>query len=187
MEKLEVSKEFILEAHQSACPTWKAKLEKEFPTVFETELEVGKWYKHNRESDFLYFISELKEDGLYGYGFNIHSKGFSSNWEISIVSYYGKGLTLATPQEVETVLINEAKRRGFKEDCSFNSVFFMNQQKDVFKSSGKLDFDHFKMDNVIYIDGYAIFYNGKWAEITEQPLTLEQRIENLENQLKQLK
>jgi len=43
-EPLTVSKEFILEAHNSACPTWKRKLEEQFPSVFEvkpTEMTVA--------------------------------------------------------------------------------------------------------------------------------------------------
>ncbi len=39
--KLEVSKEFVLEAHKSACGEWKGRIEKEFPELFKTELEVG--------------------------------------------------------------------------------------------------------------------------------------------------
>ena len=31
MEKLKVSREFVLEAHEAACPEWRRKIEKEIP------------------------------------------------------------------------------------------------------------------------------------------------------------
>ena len=34
---MEISKEFILEAHKAACRGWKDKIEKEFPTLFSNE------------------------------------------------------------------------------------------------------------------------------------------------------
>jgi hypothetical protein len=33
MEMLQVSKDFVLEAYAAACPTWKKKLEKQFPLL----------------------------------------------------------------------------------------------------------------------------------------------------------
>ena len=40
MKKYKVSKGFIIEAHKAACSEWKQKLEKEFPKVFEKNIEV---------------------------------------------------------------------------------------------------------------------------------------------------
>lgn len=35
--KLEVSEQFVKEAHASACQTWKKRIEAEFPSLFEVK------------------------------------------------------------------------------------------------------------------------------------------------------
>ena len=42
--KVEVKTDFLLEAHEAACDTWKKKLEKEFPDVFTKLLNEWKVY-----------------------------------------------------------------------------------------------------------------------------------------------
>jgi len=179
MKKLEVSKEFILEAYSSACPTWKAKLEKEFPTVFvKEELELNRWYK-SKNGSLIYPIS-LKEEFNNAYNYYGFCEG-GTKWTDKDWTNMPKNFRLATPQEVETALINEAKRRGFKEGCDFIDV----NKRTIKNAAGIFLFN--SNVNFLAFCGGAIFDDGKWATIIEQPLTLEQRIENLENQLKQLK
>lgn len=59
-------------------------------------------------------------------------------------------------------LEKEAKQRGFVEGNTFGA-YGINQH--VYIKNNKLDFDHFKSNNVIYIQGFEIYNNGEWAEI----------------------
>lgn len=41
MEKLEVSREFVIEAHKEACPEWKTKIEEQFPSLFGFTIQIN--------------------------------------------------------------------------------------------------------------------------------------------------
>ena len=84
-----------------------------FPKV---ELEVGKWYKSTTLSNVFLFLKD-KEYGRYGFDSNGWYNVTDSNFELEPDKW-----TLATKEEVETALIAEAKKRGFKEGVYFNSV-----------------------------------------------------------------
>jgi len=162
-ETFTVSKSFILDAHSSACPTWKEKIEKEFPSLFvKEELELNKWYKVLQEVDTLWFLTEKnKDDGHSGYGFCCGGDfKHCSTIKTELFS-----LELATPQEVETALINEAKKRGFKEGVKIKSLIgngevYLNSILNEYK------------DNMLYMFGCCVFKNGIWAEILPQPTEL---------------
>lgn len=40
MEKLEVSREFVVEAHKEACSKWKKKIEDSFPSLFNATKQI---------------------------------------------------------------------------------------------------------------------------------------------------
>lgn len=170
-----VSKEFILEGHKAACSTWKAKIEAQFPELFP-KLEVGRWLKDDTNPKWLMY-----RDVKNIYGFDTLGNWFyreNESYEPNSCDRY------ATDKEVETALIAEAKRRGFKDG--------------VFINNSNLGFDNFTQKTIgdkLWWDGTylnfgdknsAIFKDGKWAEILSEPieLTLEQRIERIEEQLK---
>jgi hypothetical protein len=45
MKKHEVSEEFLKEAYEAACDSWKEKMRKEFPDVFNHYFEFGETFK----------------------------------------------------------------------------------------------------------------------------------------------
>lgn len=138
--------------HAYENPQW---LKDNYPKAFESELEVGKWYKL-KDSNFLKFL--VKHNSLNdndGYGFS--RKGFWSDGNFGL-----NNVELATSQEVENALKNEIWKR-FKVG---NKVKFINGTKSKIK--GKiLTFD---IENNIVLLGdsnnrFEIFNNGVWAEI----------------------
>ena len=74
--ELKTTEEFVREAHGAACSTWKTKIEKEFPELFKTELEIGRWYKGNVDFDSMIFITEIENLGNYN---RVYYYGFISN------------------------------------------------------------------------------------------------------------
>jgi len=40
-KKVEVSVDFVIQAHKAACQNWKQKIEKEFPSLFEEKYRAG--------------------------------------------------------------------------------------------------------------------------------------------------
>jgi hypothetical protein len=179
MENYTITKEQILQLNSFNNYDCGEALKQWFPSAFKQYWESGKWY-------FVYddlndcnalVLKGDKNDVTCGFWLDNNIFFGDGSW----INLDKEIKREATPQEVETALINEAKKRGFKEGCSFNAVVFMNSQRQLFNSSGKLDFDHFDNNNVIYIDGYAVFENGKWAEILPQPT--EMTVEEIEAKL----
>ena len=167
-------KEFILKGHAAACSEWKANIEKEFPKLFKKdELEVGKWHLDgNKDDKFLICLTRLEGNLYYGYGFDSDGK-----WVDDDGDFWGNAYNdisrPATDKEVETALIKEAKKRGFKEGITV---------KGCDGRIGKRTAEHylyFKEDNNIQscewdgLDNCLIFDNGKWATIIET-ITKEQ-------------
>ena len=79
---------------------------------------------------------------------------------------------LATPKEIESHLISEAKRRGYTLNATYLSLI-----GDIFIHSGSYRYD-FKSD-ILYAIGqgtgfvYDIYSKGKWAEIIkEEPIKI---------------
>ena len=100
-------------------------LKEYFKEVFETKLEVGKWYKHNRDSDFIMNITEVLSNKIKTYGI-LHNDGWTLNWDIFKDSYFYNGLIPATKEEVEQALIKEANKRGFKSGVLCNNTNIHN-------------------------------------------------------------
>lgn len=159
MENYTITKEQILQLNSYNNYDCGVALKEWFPTAFKQELEVGKWYKYKKEKRFICYITE---NGRYG--FDADGDWFK---EIKSDNKFDEGYYLATPQEVGTALINEAKRRGFKDGCIIN-----NSPLGFPDMPQKIDGDRLQWDGTYLNFGYrnhAIFKDGKWAEIIEQP------------------
>lgn len=118
---------------------------REFYPEQNKELETGKWYKTENDSCLFYH-----RGGNSSYGFQ---KGvWTENWDTDLYTWERDRLTVleAGVEEVESALIEEAKRRGFDYD---NYTFF--DLKNILLGH---DNDNKKDDKVL-------FNNGKWAEI----------------------
>lgn len=127
--------------------------------VTSVKLEAGKWYK-DAYSNFLIYAEEIHEitNDISGYGFYSSLKWFDSKR----VCVKNIKLNIATHEEVETALIEEAKRRGFKEGVRFKSA----SSGDEFTFKGELKL--YKYESLTPSLG-CVFIKGKWAEIVEEP------------------
>lgn len=180
-----VSKEFILEGHKAACSDWKAKIEAQFPDLFP-EVTANKWYKSTDNESFMFYITDSTVDMYYGYGILGSSNSWYNKWHFGKESVYGRALVEATEKEVKTALIAEAKRRGFNKTTMITQTFDKNQKMCIgFWDESSVKFER----NKLFAKGVRIFDNGKWAEITSEPieLTLEQIAEKFNVNVEQLK
>ncbi len=131
------------------------KLKEWFPEAFKTELEVGKWYFIQWDTNkrvLAYFNGQEGNEVTYGFDtFFKWSEKIGLNIEKNDI------VTLATDQEVETALINEAKKRGFSK-CEMinykgNRVLFGNQE-----------YTQNSYDGMAGICG-IVFSDGIWKEL----------------------
>jgi len=128
--------------------------------IEDDKLEVGKWYKWTENEISVKFkITELEKYTIRGYGFRddiyIEEKIFYSgvkNYNDAV-----SNLKEMTPQEVETALINEAKKRGVEKGK-------IKQIKELYQIETSKEYYLIKL-GVLYYKGIPIFYNGTWAEI----------------------
>jgi len=128
--------------------------------VTSAKLEVGKWYKYK---SILVYIKDLDGNKAVGCGLG------NGLWEdfFSFIITLRCDYILATHEEVETALIEEAKRRGFKAELKIKRLF---NEGVIFKCLG--DFYYSNNDGAPGLfdkSGYAIMQNGKWASIVKEP------------------
>lgn len=132
-----------------------------FPEVFEPVLEVGKWYTDNDDYGFLVYITKIKQEKYFGYGFDGNGDWCNDdNEDWGDVSDIDKP---ATYKEVRTAIEKEAVKRypiGAKVKCLLDGRVFNIIRESVF------DFDI--LGNKGYFGGVKVFDNGKWAEIIEE-------------------
>jgi len=185
-----VDEEFIKEAYSEACPKWQSKLKEKFPEVFKSELEVNRWYK--ADSGGLWFIEKLLDNGSeISYGFGSTGNFYESSKRCKSLNY-----TLATESEVKEALINEAKKRGFKEGVSIDNSNLNYNDCGVGNIISKNVGFYYQKDNTLWIKSTSdysanrcIFKNGTWATIlpTVTELTLEQIADKFGVDVKTLK
>lgn len=145
------------------------------PEAFK--LEVWKWYKGSAKSEkSLYFIQDIDdsaENGVLCYGRN-RSGYWSPSMRRSNYSLKNE-FTEATREEVEAMLIAEAKKRGFVEGAnvkgldSYSGVLSLG--KCIGNDSGYYYSSYFNwlVANVTPEQNTTIFNNGKWATIVHEP------------------
>lgn len=130
------------------------KLEKRLAELkSQPDFEVGKWYKAKSHNAFFCY----KGNGV-GYGIRINNVWIDEEpmTEISL-------WTEATKEEVESALIKQAEKRGFKEGVRFKSA-----SSNMEITLGKVKPSMY--DNLLYMSLVGVvFCNGKWAEIIEEP------------------
>ena len=127
------------------------------------EFEVGDWVINEEEyCNGIHRITGFWKDSpgfTKGYGFNSSGqwndfKG--AKWDVN------EDTRLATPTEIETALIKEAERRGFKKGVKYKGASY-NWTEYIHGS-----LEYFK-DGDVLTDGYgeSVYKQGKWAEIVE--------------------
>ena len=172
---------FIKKAYNSndVCQQWKDDIKKNFPKLFkDTELVVGEWYKLNTN------YCKLRKGMIFQ--FLEYQSGVDSCFAIVDHAAFGidtynylvpstETLIPATKEEVETALIAEAKRRGFKEGVVFEAIDYTKGEhckildSDIYYDDGEDENLHFRTDAC---KAYrVIFSKGKWATIVKETIT----------------
>jgi hypothetical protein len=181
---MKLSTELLKEIYNAVDENLKAKIQIEVPEI-KTSLEANRWITTDLYMNEKWLVY-VNPDGSY-YGFDTNGNWFT----VKKTSY--NPLTdfnnrYATPEEVETALINEAKRRGF----TFGKYFKELQDKEnggLIEKSGRCGkwFD-FK-NNKLFVIGYGrwkIFDNGNWATIINEPTQkelLQKQVDELKRQI----
>jgi len=154
MDSMKIKKQFVKDNPDMT-------LKEAFKEVFEKNFQIGSW--NAEETDLgagkrLFFIEKEKQGTCKGYGFNGFGEWIGHSW------YCSEGFEPATHQEVETALIEEAKRRGFKEGVYVNpanKTWSRKLKLHLCKNEREFIF----RDNGLLCCGVEILHNGKWAEI----------------------
>jgi hypothetical protein len=186
--KLEVSEQFVREAHKSACQDWKQRIEAEFPSLFDFKWESNKWYKLTWDNGqaIAYVNSDGTKDGCTGgtKGFGIRNGGI---WDDTYNGFWGGSIDvkkeLMTPQEIESMLWKEAEKRGIGKDTKLEEC--------ILYGKGKLNvWYHVEYNQVsdILFNNYGCIYNkGRWAIPLDPNKEIKETISRLEKELKELK
>jgi len=128
-------------------------LKEVFPEVFETMLEVGKWYKVNTVHDYLLMFSGNKQEMSLGF-----ANGEWGNWSFSKKANQLNCIP-ATPQEIKDALEKEAVRRGF-DKCQYYSI--TNGDSIILREEFFIiGFDDCL--NKLLLNNWCIFKDGIWS------------------------
>ena len=168
MENYKITKEQILAIEKVGGADVSLYLKETFPEVFKTELEIGKWYKGSADIEFLVYYQSNRFDN---YGF-WEDQPYRDN--LSFGDCWGNMLRLATDEEVSAALINEAKKRGFKQGVTIlrgdwysgSSAPKVTIEKEQHTSGFEFH------NNNLFLNGYILFKKGNWAEILPQEKTV---------------
>jgi hypothetical protein len=138
MKNYEITEEQIKEIE-----TWgSSKVKEWFPEVFETKLEVGKWYKSIDKEKHIFCVTELKDNRYYYYGFDVCGGYKKEDWYSFMDCGLQKGFAPATDLEALEALKNEFEKRnpnirfnmyGFKNNTlkGYNSI--LEDETELFK------------------------------------------------------
>lgn len=174
--KYPIEKDFILEAHNSACIDWKKKIEENVPELFKDTLRgyTGWLYCHKNlvmscTSKIEAFEGNLYwcEWGDYADGrLSFHNESGDTNHEVGT---YNPWFRKATREEIEFHMENLAKEKGFQPDVYVDR----KDVDDEFISQGLLRFTKLfdEQDNNYNLElnryryfGRFVFQGGKWAK-----------------------
>jgi len=118
------------------------------------KFEVGVWYK---------CVSMLGRYQGDNRGVVFCGRRWTGDFGVSMS--YPKDWTKATPKEIEECLTIEAEKRGFKKGVRFKSAY----SGDTGECNGCFLYES---DDSLSSNGMDIYHQGKWAEITEEPFTI---------------
>lgn len=130
----------------------------------ETSSYLNKWYRVNHSC--LFYLTHFDtRDKCKGYGFDGGGQWLDNR---GTDTYFGDRDNLskeATPQDIETSLINEAKKRGLVKGSNFTSPWMIGE------SDNDVDGDYYLKDGALCIGtgsiNYTLFKDGHWAEPVE--------------------
>lgn len=175
--KFKISREVLLKLADNNSYSEEI-LKKECPKLFKSELKVNNyyWVKHTSLENALVFIQG--KDVTHTYGFS-HYFEFTDMYRNDLLhtTYKSDIIRKATPQEVETALINEAKKRALTPNNLKNINCLEGYSKErtqTYYNNKTAKFEYEKSTNTLWlINGsflsICIFNNGTWSEIIETP------------------
>lgn len=183
--KLEVSEQFVREAHESACQTWKQKIEEEFPSLFEVKPIIGKWFKRsNTENDFMAIVFDSNlGDGMKGYGVD-----YKGNWlynNIDLCASTWEDYREATTDEVKQMLWKEAEKRGIGKDTKLDECLVNGNT--IWINDGAYDILYRAEDDTLWNTSGCIYNQGKFATPLDPNKEIKETISRLEKELEELK
>jgi len=189
--KLEVSEQFVKEAHASACQIWKKRIEEEFPSLFEVKWEKGKWYKLTWDNG--QAIAYVNSDGTNQASKFNSTKGFGVRngglWDsVNNIYWGGSDMTkreLATPQEIESMLWKEAEKRGIGKDTKIEKSLTQFGEQCSNDGGYAICYDY-NYDELWNKNG-CIYKQGKWTTPLDPNKEIKETISRLEKELKELK
>lgn len=177
MKKLEVSEQFVKEAYESACQTWKERIKEEFPSLFGVKLEKNKWYKCKEYNNLVFYCS----DGCENYGITFVDNEWSNN--LWVKEYYT--WELATPTEIESMLWKEAEKRGIGKDTKIEKSLTQFGEQCSNDGGYAICYDY-NYDELWNKNG-CIYKQGKWTTPLDPNKEIKETISRLEKELKELK
>ena len=172
MHKLVCLSHLMLENLEELNPTTekmkKAKID--LIALFEEELKVGFWYKNIKKSLNVIYLESGNKDSFECYGFSDSGKwmGLMNRSAFNCGHY-----TKATHQEIETALINEAKKRGFEKGVKYLSAW---RGKNCTYPEN-LNYDSERNCLSGRFGNNCIFQNGTWATIIKPKQMTQEEIE----------
>lgn len=133
--------------------------------------ELNKWYKAT-DNKFMIYLTKYKDDneceGFYFSGLNGEYMGFCDDLGF-------RRCILATKQEIEQALTDEAKRRGFKEGIRvklFDSMYDISTLNNG-EFTYQKDYNRFGIRGGDSCGSFAVlFKDGQWAEIIDDKTEL---------------
>ena len=147
----------------------------------EPVIEAGFWYKHpgGRHPEWLAY-----NDGKDGYGFGTTGKWINGYDGLKRYLHQIKAVK-ATPEEVKSRLIEEAKRRGYKYG-NYDCILYPSLNAVISADNFYL-FDnslwHGESSNKI---SNCVMYKGKWAEIIDDKAEIKEQIKKVRQELHKL-
>ena len=111
MEKYEITKEQVLELHESNSKETRLLIGKMFPQAFQKELEVGKIYRDNQYKEHIFCVTKLEGGDYHFFGFNTGGFYQENDWYSFSDNETEKGFTEATPEEWKEAMTKELIRR----------------------------------------------------------------------------
>ena len=161
-------KDFIIKAHKHACSDWKGYIEEEFPKLFKSELEIGKWYKYTDVENWKLCITVFNGTDVKGYGFSC-SRLFMEDWRATGCNELDT-LIPCTDEEVETALIKEAKKRGFEKGSTIIDARDFKKEKISEIEFEICNYKPYGLELTVSKGKHnycVLFSQGKWATIIE--------------------
>jgi len=156
----------------SKCDALKKELLSKIEPEEKTKLEAGKWYKSTAENcKRLWFMQDIIDKFTQiSYGFNLYGEWHNLDTRNSSVNE----LTEATQSEVETALINEAKKRGLVKGVKVSLDNFYHGTDNPIIENNNYEY----IDNCLTIqnkEGFnvGLYKLGKWATIITEKTSEE--------------